>query len=160
MSRYNAWQNKQITPVVRAIDEAELTRDRGVFFGSIQATLNHLLWGDTVWMSRICADVKAPAGGIEGSVDLWTDIAAWSADRFRLDGRIMIWSQTIRNVDLNGELSFYSSVLGRDVTASIALCVTHMFNHQTHHRGQLHAMLTAIGAAAPVSDLFIMPEEF
>lgn len=159
MTRYNAWQNKQITPVVQAMDEETLTRDMGVFFGSLLGTLNHLLWGDTIWMSRFCSDVEKPE--IEGahSVEMCATIGDWSARRFRLDGRMRIWAQTLKNVDLNGQLSWYSGILKRESTTPVAVCITHMFNHQTHHRGQVHAMLTRLGTKAPTTDLIFMPED-
>ena len=159
MARYNAWQNRQLSPVVEAMDPAELTRDRGAFFGSIFATLNHLLWADRIWMSRLDHRIDAPAGGIAKSVEMTPTISVWGAERFRLDGQIRQWADGLRSLDLKGQLSWYSGALGQGVTKPLALCVVHMFNHQTHHRGQVHAMLTAAGLAAPVTDLFILPDE-
>jgi uncharacterized damage-inducible protein DinB len=159
MARYNAWQNAQLTPVLEAMPHEELVRDRGAFFGSILATANHLLWGDTIWMSRFDPGVEKPAAGIPESVDLHPTIGAWSAARFQMDGRIRTWAQRLRAIDLKGDLAWYSGALKRDMRQPVALCIAHMFNHQTHHRGQIHAMLTAAGVQAPVSDLAAMPEE-
>ena len=159
MARYNAWQNRQLSPIVEVMDEAELTADRGAFFGSIFATLNHLLWADRMWMSRFSRGVDAPEGGITGSVEITPTIDVWSAERFRLDGRIKLWAEDLNTVALRGDLSWYSGAAGREVRKRLALCVTHFFNHQTHHRGQIHAMLTASGEDAPVTDLFLMPED-
>lgn len=158
MARYNAWQNRQLSPVVEAMDEAELTADRGAFFGSIFATLNHLLWGDRMWMSRFDPKATPPEGGIRESVGVTPTISVWSAERFRMDGRIRLWADGLDTIALRGNLTWYSGAAGREVTKPIALCVTQFFNHQTHHRGQVHAMLTAAGRDAPVSDLFLMPE--
>lgn len=159
MARYNAWQNKQISPVVQAMDEDSLTQDRGAFFGSIFATLNHLLWADQIWMSRFCTDVSAPNVSGTESTEFCPTIGDWAAERFRLDGRIRIWAQTLKNVDLCGDLTWHSGVLGRSTSTALSVCVTHMFNHQTHHRGQVHTMLTAAGVEAPVSDLIFLPED-
>ncbi len=158
MARYNAWQNTQLSPVVEAMPEAELTADRGAFFGSIFATLNHLLWADRMWMSRFDAAFTPPEGGIRESVELTPTISVWSAERFRMDGRIRLWADDLDTVGLRGNLTWYSGAAGREMKKPMALCVTHFLNHQTHHRGQVHAMLTAAGQAAPVSDLFLMPE--
>ena len=158
MARYNAWQNKQITDILNVMNEEEIWRDRGGFFGSIMHTLSHLLWGDTLWMSRWCDDVQAPHQSIAESVGFCETFGDWQAQRFQMDGRIRIWSETLSNVDLKGTLAWFSGALGRDVEEKRTLCITHMFNHQTHHRGQIHAMLTAAGLQAPVTDLFIMPE--
>lgn len=160
MARYNAWQNRQLTDALREVNDADLRADRGGFFGSILGTLNHLLWGDTIWMSRFVASVAKPSGGIPESVDFTPTFAVWSADRFRLDGAIIMWADTLGTLDLKGQMSWFSGALGRDVRKPLELCVAHMFNHQTHHRGQVHAMMTAAGLAAPVSDLFVMPEDF
>jgi len=159
MARYNAWQNSQLSEIVEGMEENALTQDRGAFFGSIFGTMNHLLWGDTLWMSRWCPDVSAPEGGIAQSTTLTLTLGAWSAERFRMDGRIRIWSKTLDNIDLRGDLTWYSGAQGRTVTRPMSLCVAHMFNHQTHHRGQIHAMVSQAGATPPVSDLFAMPED-
>lgn len=159
MARYNTWQNGQLIPVLEAMDASELTRDRGGFFGSILGTLNHLLWGDLMWMSRFDPSVDAPQGGVKSSTELHPTIGSWSAQRFWLDGKIGIWADRLNTVDLEGDLAWYSGVLQRDMTAPMAETIMHFFNHQTHHRGQVHAMLTAAGQKAPVSDLVIMPKD-
>ena len=159
MARYNAWQNAQLIPVLEAIGHDALLEDRGGFFGGILATANHLLWGDTIWMSRFDPSVAPPAGGIPESVGLHATIGAWAADRLRIDGKIRLWAEALDTVGVQGALTWFSGALGREVTAPKASTIVHFFNHQTHHRGQIHAMLTAMGAAAPVTDLFIMPQE-
>ncbi|MEO1733490.1 MAG: DinB family protein [Pseudomonadota bacterium] len=158
MSRYNAWQNQQMLQALETLPVADLQSDRGAFFGSLLGTANHLLWGDLMWMSRFDGGPK-PAGGIPESPELHPTLASWSEERFRTDGRIRLWAETLGSVELNGELNWYSGALGEHVSRPMALCVAHMFNHQTHHRGQIHAMLTAAGVAAPVSDLFVLPED-
>jgi uncharacterized damage-inducible protein DinB len=159
MSRYNAWQNSQLSGVVQLMDEADLAADRGAFFGSIFATLNHLLWGDTLWMNRWCSDVQAPKGGNAVHKTFTPNIAAWGAARSDLDGHIRNWAQTLSNEDLRGDLEWTSESLGKTITQPLGLCVLHMFNHQIHHRGQISQMLSAAGLATPVSDLVFMPED-
>ncbi|WP_255564193.1 DinB family protein [Mameliella sp. CS4] len=158
MARYNAWQNRQVKRAFGALDDAALVKDRKAFFGSILGTANHLLWGDMIWMSRF-SDTPRPEGGIKESPALTASRGDWEIARFRTDADILLWAEQLRAVELAGELSWYSGAVGRNVSKPMALCVTHMFNHQTHHRGQIHAMLTAAGVAAPVSDLAFMPEE-
>lgn len=159
MARYNSWQNKQVMPVLEAMSQEELTAGRGGFFGSILATANHLLWGDTLWMSRFDPSVDAPRAALSGSSDLHPTASSWAADRFRMDGKIRFWAEGLRALDMKGDLSWYSGVAGREITAPFETTIMHFFNHQTHHRGQLHAMLTAAGQKAPVSDLFLMPQD-
>ncbi|MEO0939855.1 MAG: DinB family protein [Pseudomonadota bacterium] len=158
MARYNAWQNQQLTLLLKEQPDEVLRMDRGAFFGSIFASLNHLLWGDRMWMSRFDTESQKPDGGIADSTALTPTFGVWSADRFKTDGRIKLWADRLKTVDLIGELRWYSGALGRDVSKPMTLCVAHMFNHQTHHRGQVHAMMTAAGLEAPVTDLFAMPE--
>ncbi len=157
LARYNVWQNSQLQAAMERLTQAELVQDRGAFFGSILGTANHLLWGDAMWMHRFDGGAK-PDGGIADSPRLCPTLAVWSAERFRLDGRITLWAERIASVDLAGEVTWFSGAAGRNVTRPRALLVLHMFNHQTHHRGQIHAMLTQAGVGAPVSDLFLMPE--
>ncbi|MGC1506439.1 MAG: DinB family protein [Sulfitobacter sp.] len=159
MARYNSWQNKQIMDIVKVMDEEDLRRDHGAFFGSIMNTLNHILWGDTLWMSRFCSDVDIP--GVPGaeSVSYMATRGEWQAERFHMDGRMRIWGETLSNLDLAGEMTWHSGGMNRDFTQAVALCVAHMFNHQTHHRGQVHAMLTTGGHPAPTTDIVFMPED-
>ncbi|MEO0391310.1 MAG: DinB family protein [Pseudomonadota bacterium] len=159
MARYNAWQNAQLTKMLEGMSAKDLTADRGAFFGSIFATLNHILWGDTLWMSRFTNDVQKPSVGAEGHKTFTPTFAVWSAERFRLDGRIKTWASRLNTIDLTGALSWYSGMTQRDLSKPMATCVVHFFNHQTHHRGQVHAMMTAAGMTAPTTDIVFMPED-
>lgn len=157
MARYNAWQNKGLRKAVEALDNDALQLDRGAFFGSIMGTLNHLLWGDLIWMSRFDGG-ESPENVIAGSVDLTPSVAEWATLRFQTDGRIQLWADGLKSVDLTGELTWFSGSIMADVAKPRSMCVTHFFNHQTHHRGQLHGMLTAAGLSLPATDLVFMPE--
>ncbi len=155
MARYNHWQNSQLYDSVAALDEAALRKDRKAFFGSIFGTLNHLLWGDTLWMARF-EGVAPPEVPLGASVALCPTLSVWRGDRQRMDMRISAWAQRLENLDVLGDMSYVSVARQHEVSVSKATAITHFFNHQTHHRGQVHAMLTAAGATAPVSDLVFM----
>ncbi len=158
MARYNAWQNEQVAEAAEGLPDKALREDRGAFFGSILGTLNHLLWADLLWMARFDGGAR-PEGGIKDSVTLCPTLATWSAERFRTDGRIRMWADKVRAIDLTGDHSWHSGALGREVSKPMAQCVVHFFNHQTHHRGQVHAMLTAAGCKGiGDTDLIFMPE--
>lgn len=159
MARYNTWQNRQLKDILQALDPKELTKNRKAFFGSILSTLNHLLWGDLMWIARFDGG-ETPGGSISESPERHATLGAWEAERFRTDGRIRLWADRLNSVDLKGDLRWYSGAMGREMSMPLQVCVVHFFNHQTHHRGQVHAMLTAAGAQAPVSDLPFMPETF
>lgn len=157
-ARYNRWQNRSLYTAAAGLPEAERRRDRGAFFGSIHATLSHLLWGDTMWMSRF--DGWAPPGGaIRDSTGYASDWEALRAQREAADARILDWAGRVDPGWLGGGITWFSGALGREVTKNAGFCVAHFFNHQTHHRGQVHAMLTAAGARPGDTDLFAMPDE-
>ena len=158
MARYNRWQNRNLYAAADALDEAARRADRGAFFRSIHGTLSHLAWGDAMWMSRFDGAPK-PTGGIADSAALHSDWDGLKAARAALDAAILDWSGRVAPAFLAGELSWFSGALKRDVTAPCATTVAHFFNHQTHHRGQIHAMLTAAGAKPGDTDLFIMPAD-
>lgn len=157
MARYNAWQNRSLLAAADTLDDAARRADRGAFFGSITATLSHLLWGDGIWMARFGAG-DPPPGSIRDSAALYDDWAEYKAIRAATDARIISWSDALTPADLTGSLGWYSGVLGREVSRPRAVIVTHLFNHQTHHRGQVHAMLTGAGARPDDTDLIFMPD--
>lgn len=156
MARYNVWQNGSQSAVLAQISPAELKKNRKAFFGSIMATCNHLLWADQIWMSRIDGGM-APTGGIEDSVDLHDDVQLMLGDRMRTDARITRWAEKLTHVQLVGPLVWTNSQ-GKSKTMSKAICIAHFFNHQTHHRGQIHAMLTAAGKSVGPTDLLMLPD--
>lgn len=158
MARYNAWQNSGYRKVVREMDMDDLTMDRGAFFGSILGTLNHLLWGDMLWMSRFDGGTAPEVPGIKASTDLCKTPGEWEALRYGTDGRITLWAEGLGDIDLVGPLTWWSGAAGREMTKPLTACIAHFFNHQTHHRGQVHQMLTAAGHRLPDTDLFLMPE--
>lgn len=157
MAQYNAWQNNGLCEIVEKIDEDVLRLNRGAFFGSILGTLNHLMWGDLIWMA--CFDGGAsPDNVISKSVELTPTSSEWATEQLSTDNRIQLWEDNLQNTDLIGDLPWFSGSLMADVTRPLATCITHFFNHQTHHRGQIHAMLTAAGANLQATDLVFMPE--
>lgn len=158
MARYNAWQNAWLIDAVGSLSAHDLRADRGAFFGSVFGTLNHLLWGDQLWMSRFDGG-PGPTTGIPHSGQTEKTLPTWKAARIRTDGRITNWANTVRPAALRGDLKWYSGSMGRDVTQPTAMCITHFFNHQTHHRGQIHAMLTAAGVKTSDTDLVFMSVE-
>jgi uncharacterized damage-inducible protein DinB len=151
MARYNRWQNRSLYAAADGLPEAELREDRGAFFKSIHATLNHLLWG----MSRV-SDVPKPAVGIPGSITFRDDWETLKRERVAFDEHIITWTGGLDETWLSGDLAWYSGAMKTDVIKPRWLVVTHIFNHQTHHRGQVHAMLTAAGARPEDTDVFCM----
>ena len=158
MAAYNVWQNNGLCRVVQAMDEADVCADRGAFFGSIFGTLNHLLWGDLLWMSRFDGGT-AQSPVIADSAAFAATVGDWVDQRIRTDARIVTWAAGVTASDLSGDLTWFSGSLNAEVAKPTATCITHFFNHQTHHRGQLHAMLTAAGQTPDATDLVFMPKD-
>lgn len=159
MARYNAWQNLSLFSAAAGLSEAARQEDRGAFFGSIQGTLCHLAWGDLMWMSRFDGgDGPGPVGlgPKTAAIYSWDELYAL---RPQVDARIASWAWSLTPEDLSGDLTWYSGSQKRDLSKPMAMCVAHMFNHQTHHRGQVHAMLTAAGARPEDTDIPFMPDE-
>ncbi len=158
MAAYNRWQNGSVYSAADGLPDHDRTADQGAFFGSIEATLNHILWADRIWMSRF-ADYPAPnapdIGSSVGETENWDQL---KAERRATDQEIIDWVATVSPDELQGDLSWFSGAAGREVTKPFWLLVTHFFNHQTHHRGQVHAMLTAKGAKPDDTDLPFMPD--
>ncbi len=160
MARYGAWQNGQLKDSCAGLSDADLRAERGAFFGSLFATMNHVLWADMIWLSRFAPDqVAPPAIAAADNTTLTPDFAAWAEARAEMDARAIEWSGTVTQDMLDGPLAWYSGTIEQDLERPFAICVTHFFNHQTHHRGQMHQMLSELGAPTPVSDLIFMPEE-
>jgi len=153
MARYNTWQNQNIYQAAASLSDAQRKENRGAFFGSIHATLNHILWADQIWMSRFGAGPGPTAPTIQGGLTQHETWDALGQERSRFDAHIQSWADSLGPLDLDGDIRWGSATTGRDMTAPKALLVTHLFNHQTHHRGQVHAMLTGFGVKPGITDL-------
>ena len=158
MTRYNRWQNANLYGVADRLSDDERRRERGAFFGSIHNTLSHLLWGDQIWMSRF-TDTPRPQGGIAESVSMFPDWEELKRERAAFDDIMIAWADTVDPAWLAPNLAWFSQGAKREISKPKWLLVSHMFNHQTHHRGQVHCMLTQAGVKAHVTDLMAMPEQ-
>ena len=153
MASYNRWQNQSLYAAADALADARRREPRGAFFGSIHGTLNHLLWGDQIWMSRF-AGTPAPTG--KRPADSTSEHEGWEdlkQARTAFDEVIVDWAGKLDPAWLHGDLTWFSGAAGREVSKPKWLLLTHMFNHQTHHRGQVHCMLTQCGVKPGDTDL-------
>jgi uncharacterized damage-inducible protein DinB len=157
MARYNRWQNQNLFSAADRLPDHERRRDCGAFWGSIHGTFNHLLWGDGMWMNRL-AGTPRPAVAIAESGALHADWADLKAARVRFDQTIVDWAETVAPSWLAADMTYYSYAVARDVTQPHWVLVTHLFNHQAHHRGQVHCLLTQAGERPGDTDLPFMPE--
>jgi uncharacterized damage-inducible protein DinB len=155
MARYNAWQNESIYGAADTLSDAQRRQDLGAFFGSIQRTLSHLAWADATWLSRF-ASWPRPEGGHAGSADAHPDWDELKAARRALDEAILAWASAITPDAIRSTLTWRSGALGGEVSMPLDHVIAHVFNHQTHHRGQVHALLTRLGAKPGDTDLLLL----
>ena len=155
MAAYNAKMNRRLYDAASRLSNAERRRDRGAFWHSIHGTLAHILWGDGVWMSRF-GNWSRPTTPMKESDHFTEDWAELCVEREKADADILRWAATVNEAWLDEELAFFSLIVEREVSAPKRLLVTHFFNHQTHHRGQAHALITAAGEKTDDTDLFLV----
>lgn len=155
MALYNSWANGQIYDLAARLPAAEIARDRGAFFKSILGTLNHLLAADLVWLGRF-KEGKPRVSDIKTL--LHEEIGALRQARMALDREIIDWVKTVDADWLARPFTFRSLFGGADHTFPAWILVTHMFNHQTHHRGQITTLLTQAGVDIGVTDFIGLPE--
>lgn len=159
MAKYNLWQNECLLEAIDGLSITEREKERGAFFGSIQKTVSHLFWGDMLWLSRF-AQTPAPDCGIPESTGLIVNWDQFRDERTALDARILQWAHDVTPEWFEGDLTWFSGAINREVTKPKTMLVVQLFNHQTHHRGQIHAMLTSAGAKTKDTDVPFMPEHF
>lgn len=152
MAAYNAEMNRRLYAAADRLTDAQRREDRGAFFGSVHGTLSHLVWADRMWMHRFDG-WPAPQGGIKGSTALIPDWDALKAGRAEADAAISAWAARLDPAWLGGILTWFSGASGREMMRPRWIVVTHLFNHQTHHRGQVHALLTGFGEKTGDTDL-------
>ena len=154
LAAYNRWMNERLYAVCAGIGDTERRRDRGAFFGSVQGTLNHLLVADRLWMSRFTGEsFSVPSLDTE----LFADFDALRRERERTDAAIDAWAADLDAETLAGTLHYTTMVDPQPRSTPLWLAVTHFFNHQTHHRGQLTTLLSQMGVDYGVTDLLWLP---
>jgi uncharacterized damage-inducible protein DinB len=155
---YNAWANGRIYDAAARLADADYRADRGAFFGSVHGTLNHLLVADRIWMRRFTGAGEAP-----NRLDaiLFEELAPLRAAREAEDARIAGWVESLSAEDLAGMIRYATLSSPAAIEQRLGTALAHIFNHQTHHRGQVHGLLTAIGGrdAAPSLDLILFQRE-
>ena len=151
MAAYNRWANARLYEAVGTLPPAAFAAPRSGFFPSLLKTLNHILVGDTVWMGRLEA-----TGSSITSLDqiLHAELAALKTARVAMDNRIVAYVDAVAPARLEEDL-VYRTVAGDSMRTQVGQVLAHFFNHQTHHRGQAHAMLSSTDVAPPSLDLIL-----
>ncbi|MEO7390811.1 MAG: DinB family protein [Ramlibacter sp.] len=165
LARYNRWFNQRLYQACGQLSDDERKRDRGAFFGSIHNTLNHLVWADCLWLKRLAGQgvefaslvpglLDLPAGAIHGTV-LFEDWRALQARREQLDIAIEECLHAMPQ-DFPLRTVRYANMKGVEREHAAWIALTHFFNHQAHHRGQVTALLSQAGVDPGVTDLIAM----
>jgi uncharacterized damage-inducible protein DinB len=155
---YNAWCNERLYDAAAKVSEADYRADRGAFFKSLHGTLNHLLVADRIWMKRFTG-----AGDQPPSLDaiLYDEFEALRAARRSQDVLINRYVARLSELDLAATIRYRTLVNPQTIEQALSPALDHFFNHQTHHRGQAHALLSSIigNEATPSFDLIIYQRE-
>jgi len=156
MAKYNAWANARLYRMVGALPDEMFRKDVGAYFKSLHGTLNHLLAADRIWMSRLTGIGDHPDNL---NAILFVDLPSLHAARVDEDGRIIDFVQGLTESALE-EMWDYRTLNGTPQRQRRREILAHLFNHETHHRGQAHAILTVLGVAEPDPlDLILMQRE-
>jgi len=164
MARYNQWVNQRLFEKVKLLPAAEIAKDRGAFFGSILGTLNHILVADMFWLrrfssSRHCRDALTPIREMTMPTSLrdilFDDIQALRTKREEMDALILDFSQ-IWDDEILASPICYRNMAGEKHQQPLGSLLQHLFNHQTHHRGQVTTLLFQAGVAPEATDLIMM----
>jgi len=168
MAEYNRWMNIRLLDAAARLAEPQLFEDRGAFFGSLFDTLNHITVADTIWLHRFAqhpelAGIKEMMNGFPIPTSLRQRLAQSLAGlreyRTKLDGVIDAFAGRVTEEQLAGTLR-YANLAGEAQARNFRALVQHLFNHQTHHRGQATTLLFQSGVDIGVTDLFaIIPSE-
>jgi uncharacterized damage-inducible protein DinB len=147
---YNRWANARVYEAAAELNDAEFTRDTGAFFGSMMGTLNHILVADRIWMKRFTSEGEAPS-----SLDaiVHPNLAPLRVAREAEDQRIAGWIERLDEAALAGRFTYITVTDMRTVSQRLAPALAHFFNHQTHHRGQAHMILTSLGRPSVQLDM-------
>ncbi|MGF1626895.1 MAG: DinB family protein [Alphaproteobacteria bacterium] len=147
---YNRGANERLYAACAQLSDADRRRNLGSFFGSIHGTLNHIIVGDRIWMGRFAGET-VPSTGLDAI--LYDDFAALAGARVAEDRRIEAFFAGLDAAFFDRPLTYVNNQ-GRRFSDPATVIVPHFFNHQTHHRGQVHAMITQLDRGlAPVLDM-------
>jgi uncharacterized damage-inducible protein DinB len=149
---YNRWANARLYEAAFSLSEADYRRDVGAFFKSMHGTLNHLLLTDRLWLKRLTGEGEHPN---QLNAIIYEDRHVLAAARAGEDDRIILYVASLDEIALDG-LQKYATTSGKEFEQKRRDILAHLFNHQTHHRGQAHAILSLCGCQPPSLDLLLM----
>lgn len=150
----NRWANARLYDACARLADADYRRDLGAFFRSVHGTLNHLLLGDLLWQARLHG-TPAPASALDA--ELCPSLPALRERQTAADAALGAYLESCRQRDLPRPLRYTSLLTGAVMTLPLWVALTHLLNHQIHHRGQVTALLSRLGVDYGDIDLVWMP---
>ncbi len=147
---YNAWANHRLHAACAQLDEADYKAERGAFFGSIHGTLNHLMVTDRLWLARLRGEALPPHGL---DAVIFDDLATLREARVHEDAALSAYVADLTDAQLADPFRWTRVADGAEVVQPLWAGLAHLFNHQTHHRGQVHGLLSQAGLDPPSLDL-------
>lgn len=155
MARYNQWMNGKVYDAAAQLSDEQRKADRGAFFRSVHGTLNHLLLGDRSWMQRMHGQ---PVTMTSPHEEVHEDFDELRAARQAMDQTLLEWAASLDPaIEPSRSYSFVSVTYQKTITLPYVAVVMQIFNHQTHHRGQLTTLLSQFGVDVGVTDIPVMP---
>ncbi|HEX5056644.1 MAG TPA: DinB family protein [Gammaproteobacteria bacterium] len=156
LAAYNRWMNERLYECCARLPDAARKQDMGAFFKSIHGTLNHLLLSDRVWLGRFTGKAFAVSSLAQ---ELYADFDQLRAERAVTDALISAWIASLNAKDLARDLVYTTIVNPQQRRTPLWFTLSHLFNHQTHHRGQLTTLLFQQGIDPGVTDLLALPPD-
>lgn len=150
LANYNRWANSLLYDAVAPLSDADYRADLGAFFGSLHGTLNHVLIGDRAWLKRFSGKGTHPD---RLDAIIADDFAALRREREATDAAYIAYTAGLTEDALTATFTYTPMTNPVPVTQPLAPALLHAFNHQTHHRGQAHTLLTRLTGEAPALDL-------
>ena len=161
LARYNQQMNESLFEAASQLSHEQLQQDRGAFFGSIIGTMNHIMVGDIIWLQRFAEhpdkfsaleSVRSRSRPASLDAIVHTEIESWMIERRKLDNAIVDFSNQLTDTAIEIPLC-YSNMAGVESCKNFGQLIQHLFNHQTHHRGQASTLLSQAGIDIGTTDL-------
>ena len=162
-ARYNAWINQSLLEASLSVSVEEQDEDLNIFFHSLNGSWNHIMVGDLLWLNRLATIFPILSDKMDSwpkptKLDqiLYSKLEDLVLPRQQLDELIIQWCDFLRESDCEDRLQYINS-LEENHVKPLPEVMQHLFNHQTHHRGQITALLSQLGANYGTTDLIAMP---
>jgi uncharacterized damage-inducible protein DinB len=154
MAEYNKWMDTNIYGVCLEIPDESRKKDLGAFFKSIHSTLNHIYLGDLAWIERLRDNKFTPR---QIGKDRFDNFGELQTAQEKMDSEILVWAQSLTPEVLDQPFDYVSNVEKFSKKLPTWVLATHMFNHQTHHRGQVTTLIKQLGYEPGITDLPWLP---